>query len=154
MIEHAWSVLCSKCITDPESRNASLIEVLENINYQADIQLPALAPFTTDFVTCWYRTNPTQPARGAGRVTVIRPDGQPSDATEYAIDLTTFVFVHAVTRSGGILLSGRGVYFFQVEFKIEGSDSWTTVTRIPLQVEAYQTLPGTAAQPAPPSVAR
>ena len=32
MIEHAWSVLCTRSVTDRESNNISLFEVIEQIS--------------------------------------------------------------------------------------------------------------------------
>jgi hypothetical protein len=64
----------------------------------------------------------------------MRPNGTQAGVTEYAIDLTVFVLVHAVVRSGGMEIVGPGVHFFKVELKLDGQEAWTIAARIPLQV--------------------
>jgi hypothetical protein len=134
MIEHAWSLICTKCVTDPDSKNVTLVEVVEQLNGAPGTVFPVMAPFQTDFVSTWYRSDPTQGARATGRITVHNPDGTDREATQFAIDLTAFYRAHVVIRSAGIGLMATGVYFFVVDFRLDGQQAWQTVARIPFTV--------------------
>jgi hypothetical protein len=141
MIEHAWTLLCTKCVTDPDSRNATLVEVVEQINAPADAVFPAVVPLQLDLVSVWYRTNPETPATGTGRVTLIPPTGEAGPPTEYAIDLSVFYRSRNLTRSGGIALGGLGIYYFQIEYRENAQAAWKIVSKLPLNVAAVTPNP-------------
>jgi hypothetical protein len=134
MVEHAWSLICTKCITDPQTQNVTLVEVVEQLNGPPGGPFPAMAPFQTDFVSTWYRSDPNQGARATGRIVLNNPDGTAHEATQFAIDLTAFYRAHVIIRSAGIGLIGAGVYFFVVEYRLEGEQEWKRATRVPLNV--------------------
>jgi hypothetical protein len=134
MIRHAWSVLCTKSITDPDSKNITLFDIVEQLNIPANTEFPAMAPFQTDFVSTWYRSDATQGERATGRVVLHFPDGNTREASQFAIDLTAFYRAHVVIRSAGFNLVGPGVYHFEVALRAEGQQEWQNVARIPLQV--------------------
>lgn len=134
MVEHAWSLICTKCITDPVTKNVTLVEVVEQINGAPGTAFPTMAPFQTDFVSTWYRSDPNQGARATGRIVVRNPDGSTHEATQFAIDLTAFYRAHVVIRSAGMGLVGAGVYYFVVDFKLDGQQDWHPAARIPLNV--------------------
>jgi hypothetical protein len=134
MIRHAWSLICSRCITDPTSKNVTLVEVLEQINAPPGTAFPTLAPIQMDFVSTWYRSDPNLPERGTARIVITGADGRSSEDTQFAVDLTSFYRVRIVTRSAGIKLVGPGVYYFAVDFKQDGQAEWQNVARIPLNV--------------------
>jgi hypothetical protein len=134
MIEHAWSLVCTKCVTDPDTKNITLVELVEQLNGNPGIRFPVLAPFQTDFVSTWYRTNPERAARGTGKIVVHSPTGNAIEATQFAIDLTEFYRAHVVIRSAGIQLDGVGVYHFAVSFRGDNQQDWREVARIPLNV--------------------
>src|SRR5579863_6818782 len=120
MVEHAWSLICTKCITDPESKNITLVEVVEQINGMPGTAFPVVAPFQTDFVSTWYRSDPNRGARATGRIVLHNPDGSMHEATQFAIDLTAFYRAHVIVRSAGVGLVGTGVYYFVVDFRLDG----------------------------------
>jgi hypothetical protein len=80
MIRHAWSLICTKCITDPDTKNVTLAEVVEQLNIPANVTFPIIAPFQTDLVSTWYRSDPNRGERATGRVIVHTPDGDQREA--------------------------------------------------------------------------
>jgi hypothetical protein len=135
MIKNAWSVLCTRCITDSATNNVTLAEVVEQLNIPPGTEVVGVAaPIQMDLVTLWYRENANQPARGTGRIVVTRPDRTASQPITFAVDLTQFLRVRAIGRLAGLELHGAGDYFFKVELRIEGQENWTEVSRIPLHV--------------------
>ena len=138
MIEHAWSLICTKCITDPESKNVTLVEVVQQLNGAPGTVFPILAPFQTDFVSTWYRTNPERGSRATGKIVVHSPTGNALQATQFAIDLTEFYRTHVIIRSAGIQLDAVGVYYFAVSIRVENQEQWREVARIPLNVTVME----------------
>jgi len=145
MIRHSWSLVCTKCITDPDTRNLTLTEVVEQLNVPPNVDFPAVAPFQTDFVSTWYRSDPNQPERGTGRIVIHGPDGEDREAVQFAIDLSAFYRMHTIIRSAGFQLVSTGVYVFVVEFRGEGQQQWEEVARIPLNVVQAQVVAPSAA---------
>lgn len=138
MIEHAWSLICTKCVTDPDSKNVTLFEVVEQLNAMPGTDFPVLAPFQTDFVSTWYRTNPERGSRGTGKIVVHGPSGVAVEGAQFAIDLTEFYRAHIVIRSAGIQLEGAGTYYFAVSFRTNDQEQWHEVVRIPLNVAVME----------------
>jgi hypothetical protein len=140
MIEHTWSVLCTRAITDRDSRNISIIEVLEQINIPAQLQFPTVAPIQSDFVSSWYRSNPNQAERGTCRVTVTSPTGHSIEAAQQSLDLTVYHRIRSIVRSAGIHIDAPGVYYFAVDLRQDGEQEWRSVARIPLHVVTSEQL--------------
>jgi hypothetical protein len=134
MIQHAWTVLCTKCIVDPESRNATLVEVLDQLNVPTPPGFPIIVPIQMDLVTAWFRGNPDVPERGTGRISLLMPDGSSTAAQEYVIDMTEFPRSRTITRSGGIIINGAGTYSFRVEVRDDGTADWRLAASLPLSV--------------------
>ncbi|SRR6266478_2542782 len=134
MIQHAWSILCTKSIVDPETKNMTVVEVIEQLNLAPNTTFPVIVPFQMEFVSTWYRSDPNQGERGTGRLGIANPDGTAVAGNQFAIDLTAFYRAHVVVRSSGIGLVAAGVYQFVVDVKGEGREDWQTVARIPLNV--------------------
>jgi hypothetical protein len=147
MIEHAWTVACTKCVIDSETNNATLTETLETLTVPGNIQFPTIAPLQLDLVSNWYRSNPAQGTRGSGRVSFLNPNGEAAaPPTEYAIDLRNYYRSRNIVRVAGLPIAGTGVYFFKIELRVD-AEQWREVARTPILVQA---APGGAnvAQPA------
>ena len=148
MIRHAWSVLCTRAITDSESRNISLLEVLEQINIPAGAQFPLVAPIQSDFVSFWYRSNPNQPERGTCRISVVTPNNQAREATQQTVDLTVYQRSRTIARSAGITLDAPGIYQFIIDLRQEGQQEWENVAHVPVSVVTTEQLAATPVRPA------
>ena len=137
MIDHVWTVLCTRSIIDKNTNNISLLEVLEEVvaagEAPTEDRVPEL-PINAQLVTLWARRESSQPTRGRARVTFESPSHKLLFQREYAIDLTT----HSRTRKraliNGLPVPGSGWYHFKVEVRDEG-DTWREVARVPLEVE-------------------
>src|SRR5262249_55181536 len=132
MIRHVYSVLCTRMITDRDTNNVSLIEIVERLAGPADPE-PAqgLIAIQLDFVSMWARSNPDEPTRGRARLKYLSPDNNSmADPIVYPVDLSDLIRVRNLTRFGAIPLRGGGTYHFVVEFERE--DRWEEVARYPL----------------------
>src|SRR3972149_5457811 len=83
VIEHVWSVLCSKTIVDPRSNNVSLIEVVEQlvIEKRAIDDLPSgkepVLPVPMELVSLWQRIDYSVPVDGDMQTLLLGPDNTP-----------------------------------------------------------------------------
>src|SRR5437879_5131067 len=116
MIEHDWTVVCSRTIVDPDSRNATLVDVIEQLNLSAAARFPVVIPVQMDIVSLWYRSNIDVAERGQGRIALVNPAGE-EHAEEILIDVSEYPRARTISRSGGIAVSGPGTYRFRIEVR-------------------------------------
>lgn len=135
MIQYAWGIACVRSITDPNSKNLSLIDVVEQINIPTGVTFPAVAPVQLDVVTTWYRSDPATPERGTGRILVRYPNGESDEVSQYAVDLTSMFRLHAITRIAGLKLVEVGIYFLGIDVREDGQQQWRRVGDVPLNIE-------------------
>ena len=146
MVEHVWSVLCTRSIVDQRTNNASLLEVLEQITIlepiPANMQQVALA-FPFELVSLWQRSNYDQPARGEGRIRIEMASGL-HNLPQFQIDITGAGIhrMRTMIRMNGLPFNGLGVYKFVVELKDDSVEEWKRVATIPLELR--QGIPQTS----------
>lgn len=138
MVEHVWSVLCTRSIIDKSTNNASLLEILEQVTILEPIptgqQNIALA-LAFEIVSLWQRSNHDEPARGEGRIRIEMASGSQT-LPQFQIDITP-AGMHrrrSVYRMNGMPFDGFGVYKFVVELKDESTSQWKAVATIPLEL--------------------
>ncbi len=138
MIEHVWTVLCSRAITDQVSNNVSLVEVLERLAGPAGPVGEAIIPVQAYLVTLWVRSPFEEPARGRARMRVLGPNGQQvGEALMYDVDLTEFPRLRNSIAFGGIPFGGNGVHSFVIEAEVD-DQRWQEKAKIPLEVVTEQ----------------
>lgn len=146
MVQHVWTVLCTRSITDSETNNVSLIEVLEQLTIADPGAAPGvegLVPMPLELVTLWSRETDDRPARGRGRISFERPSGLVRESvSEHDIDLTVSLRVRHRQRFMGIPIREPGRHVFRVELRDDARQNWATVATVPLEV-VFQ--PGVAA---------
>jgi hypothetical protein len=76
MIDHVWTVLCSRAVVDRDSNNASLENVIERVTIEGQPPSDAALPLPLDVMTLWTRTAPDQPCRGHMRLDCLFPSGK------------------------------------------------------------------------------
>lgn len=133
MINHAWSVLCSKSAIDRETNTLNLFDVIEQITGK-DVNLPSTAPLPLELVSLWTRADLNRGARGQARLIVLEPNTNQREPKELSIDLTEFHRLRTRLRMGGFRITERGQYIFRVDLRVEGQDEWREVARVPLEV--------------------
>ena len=145
MIECVWAVLCSKSIIDDDTKNISLISVLEQCKIELVGPIPTAknplhVPEAFELVTLWTRDDTNNPCKGRSRITIIPPDGAPAvTGPEFVIDLTVHERLRMRTHVGGFPVTGSGRYKFHVEHYQESDNEWKKVVAIPLFVQLVET---------------
>jgi hypothetical protein len=137
MINHIWTVICSKSIIDQESNNISLYNVLEQIN----ITRPAgegesktgIIPLSYEVITLWIREKIDQSTRVMARMKLESPSGKVWPANEFEVDLSEHIRMRTILRSDQLLFDEPGIYYFQIEVQTTSED-WENVAKIPLHI--------------------
>lgn len=130
MIEHVWSVTCSRAIIDQETNNISLLDIVEQIGTIGPGGEGAV-PVAIEVVTLWSRGVLDQPERGRARIGLLDPNNAVIGNThEYEVDLTNYVRTRNRFRMALFPVRGAGKYSFVVEFERDGN--WVEVARVPV----------------------
>lgn len=133
MIDHVWSVLCSNAVTDKESNNISLHNVVESLEIFTVPQEAGLLPIHLEFVSLWIRRDPQVSVKGNSRVSFVSPSGKTVTSNELAVDLSKAESTRNRLIHDGLSLDESGRYHFVVEIQANGD--WHQVASIPLAVK-------------------
>jgi hypothetical protein len=132
MIQHVWSVLCTRAVIDNETNIISLFDVVEQIAVVGPGG-EGVAPVSLEMVTLWSRESLEEATRGRARLRIVGPDGmQIGNPIEHDVDLTNFVRIRNRFRMAAFPVIGPGKYSLVVE--IEQNDAWRQVANVPVQL--------------------
>jgi hypothetical protein len=134
MIEHVWSVLCTRASIDKETNNISLFDVIEQIAIVDWTGQPGTAAAEFELVSLWTRDELNRPERAEARVSVRNPSGRRSVEQIQEIDLRQFRRLRARSAFKGLPIEGPGLYIFIVEMRVPGQEQWIPVAKVPLDV--------------------
>lgn len=135
MIQHAWTVLCSRSSIDSESNTLSLFEVVEEVTLDGLITKPGAIPGPFDLVSLWSRARLDSPVEAETRWSLVSPTGKSLMEVAATIDLSQFHRVRARTRLAAVVIDSPGLYWFRGEAREAGAGEWTEVARVPLEVK-------------------
>lgn len=141
MIQHVWSVLCSKSSIDKETNNISLFEVIEQLQGEGWMGEPVLVPYPLELVSLWARAEPNRPSRGEARVILHSPSGTTKISATQQVDLSEFRRLRHRIKIPGLRVNGPGFYTFLVEVRQEEQEHWEPVARIPLEIQIKMAAP-------------
>jgi hypothetical protein len=132
MIEHQWSILCSKCIVDNRTNNATLVEILEQLTILIPNDGSGLVVREMDLVTLWSRETEEE-EQGRARLTLLDPKGSPvGDPILFSLDLSVNQRLRSVTSLQSIPFNGVGRYTFRTE--IERGTQWELASEVHLSI--------------------
>lgn len=136
MLEHIWSVLCSRSVIDSETNNVSIQDVIEQITIIAEPTDDGFLPFPLELITLWGRKEVDRPTNGTERVSFVTPSGKSTTISESKIDLSRVERHRQRVKLPGLPLDEAGRYYFRVEFK-ENGDEYREVAAIPLTIQFH-----------------
>ncbi|MEW5988520.1 MAG: hypothetical protein AB1791_17975 [Chloroflexota bacterium] len=139
MIRHIWTVICSESITDQESNNISLFNILERITLSLSEEPSALPegiilPISFEVVSYWARENKDRPTRGHARILLVLPSREVGPQFSHDLDLVQYERVRTRTRVNGLSIRGAGLYDFRVQLQVDGEQEWQEVASVPLEI--------------------
>jgi hypothetical protein len=139
MIRHIWTVLCSRSITDKDTNNISLLDVIEGIQLQVKKgtnKEEVSIPFPFQWVTFWAREKGEEDKPTDGRVKdiVLGPSGKIIFTKEYEVDLSQSKRTRFVRNFQGMPAPDSGQYTFRTQVRNEHRNVWEDVSEVPLEV--------------------
>lgn len=141
MIQHIWTVLCTKSSIDRETNNISLFEVIEELQVEGLGREPGAVPCSFELVSLWSRSEPDTPSQGEARITFQSPGGRTSISQMQAVDLQHYRRLRSKVKILGIPVEEPGRYTFVVECRQQDQEQWIQVARMPLEVQAVLGAP-------------
>ncbi len=135
MIQHVWTVVCSRAVVDRYSNNVSLQNVLERIEIHDKPKPGGTLPIGLDVASMWTRVDPSVPTRGKMRATFRSPSGAVTQGPfELDIDVSEAPRHRTRGHFASLNIEESGRYTFRVELQQEDDDEWHEVAVVPLDV--------------------
>jgi len=134
MIDHVWSVLCSRAVIDKESNNVSIQNVLERVTVGAEPEPNLALPIEHEVISFWTRRETDVRERAKVRIKYVTPSGHEFAVHEQDIDLTQHANYRTRVRSLTLRYVETGRHFFEVEIQPEGVEEWQRVASIPIDM--------------------
>jgi hypothetical protein len=151
MIDHVWTVLCSRSVIDSERNNISLLDVIEQINVVGPAASPGNVLLQSELVSLWARSEPKTPASGQGRARLVGPDGKQLTQTLFPIDLSAFERLRTRAAITVLPIYGSGRYWVVVDLRENGEEVWKEVAKVPVNVVYEVQASAAMASPPPPN---
>src|SRR6266478_6758315 len=149
MIDHVWSVVCSRSATDRETNNVSLFEVIEQLNVLGPLPDPVARvalPIPFEIISLWSRAEPGEAEESRGGVRLLAPNSTVLFAQEFPINLMENPRMRTQMRSVAFPVLGAGRYTINVEIQ-RAAENWEPVARIPVQLDSIAQAPAQGATP-------
>jgi hypothetical protein len=134
MIDHVWTVVCSRAVIDDESKNVSIQNVVEQITVNGKPGDRTGVPISLNVVSLWVRSDPDVPARGFGRLTFIYPSGAEEDPIEIKVDLTQHERFRSRIKLQGLPAREAGRHYFSMRFREASDVKWREVASVPVRL--------------------
>jgi hypothetical protein len=134
MIDHVWTVLCSRAVIDRTSNNVSLENVLERVRIEGQREPDTMLPMPLDVMTLWTRALPDEPCQGRMRLETLLPSGKKFGEFTGVVNLQNTMNYRSLVHLPGLPLAEAGRYLFVVYLQQPDATEWTQVATIPLSV--------------------
>lgn len=134
----SWVIPCLYATIDRFSNTVSLINVVEELQFPAEIPEPdpskPLSAQGFTVVSHWMRESSATPERAKARLVLIGPKSRkPLGHAEFDIDLEGFQRARQVSHLPMFPFVGLGEYF--VEVQIQHGKAWRRLSRTPIEVK-------------------
>src|SRR3989338_1372313 len=135
MINHLWSIACSRTSVDRESNNISLFEVLEQLTLSGGPIQPGkkgVVPILFEIVSLWTKEHENETIKGRGRTVLVAPSGAELPLLEFDIDLSNHQRLRTINRITGLPIGEEGKHYFRIDLQADGQ--WVEQGSVPLQI--------------------
>jgi hypothetical protein len=134
MIDHIWTLVCSRAVIDNRTKNVSAQNILEQLKIQ-DIPKPdGMLNIPFDVVTLWGRSDVDSPLEGVSRLSFVFPSGEIAGIHEYEINLLDTQNYRYIAHFEQIPVREPGRHYFRVALKLEDEGEWLEVNKIPIMI--------------------
>jgi hypothetical protein len=151
MIDHIWTVVCSHVVTDKETNNVSLHNVVEQLTVEKipqEIKEKAekegvdrfVIPYRISVITLWSRSDLGKGSIGYGQFTLMSPSGESlNEPKNFEINLVDNRRFRSKGNYPGIPVKEAGKYIFRVELRDTENSEWEIVAETPVEVQFKDT---------------
>jgi hypothetical protein len=134
MIDHVWTVLCSRAVIDKNSNNVSIQNVIEQITIQGEPQPEQGIDIAFEVVSLWSRSDSDVPSHGQARLTFLSPSGRRTGLVEFELDLSEYERLRTRRVFQGLPVTEPGRHTWLMELRNEGEEGWQEVASVPLKI--------------------
>jgi hypothetical protein len=141
-MKHLWSIICRKAIIDSETKNISIIDVLEEIIFHNVGGLPKKEPkiaLACDFeiISYWLRDDLDEKTVDFS-VEIIDPNNMKVGGTENKMKFPEAdkMRMRTIIKSKALPFTTEGRYWFKI--KLNGEKSSKTMAEIPVEVKLQE----------------
>ena len=134
MIEHMWSILCTKTLIDSEKNNISIIEIIEELSVE-NFTKPGIIQIDYEIMSLWYRDKTKKKESVEYKINLVTPSGTGKGGPDVKC-----VFESGIQRNRprvvfeAFPLEELGIYKFQILEK-KSNDKFLEVAFIPITVK-------------------
>jgi hypothetical protein len=136
MIDHVWTVICSRAIVDNATNVISLEGIIAELTFHGEPppQDAALA-VQLEVAMLWVRSDQNVGARGETRLSLIDPNDNVLGSVIQDINLgDKWQRFRNRFRISALPVRESGRHFFRTELRLEGVDEWTFIKDSPLDI--------------------
>lgn len=137
-MKHRWAILCESTSVDRQTNNASLFNIIDEVQFGLNSPLPenkpTLVPFQAVLAVLTERSNMGEPETGIVKSTIHAPDGTRLGEMSITIDLSEHLRTRAVSKLQNFAITGEGIYEIRI-FHVSTEGAWDQVDTVPLQVK-------------------
>ena len=136
MINHVWTVVCSKSVVDKETNNVSLLEVIEQLTFEGPEEPKQVTnlPFLGEIVSLWSRAQKDENPLGTGKIVIEDNAGAGIGEVEFQIDLREFQRARTILKFNAMPFKASGTQVFHIQYKFGGADEWKTAAKVPVEM--------------------
>jgi len=134
MIDHIWTVVCSRSVVDERSKNVSIQNAIEQVTATGEPAPGQVIPMRLEVVSRWTRTEPETPTEGKLRVAFHTPSDKVLGQFDLRIDLTEYERFRSQVRFASVPGEESGRHYFYVDLQEEGESEWHRVAAVPLTI--------------------
>lgn len=136
MANHLWAILGTKAIVDLRSNNASITNIIEQINIETNIPegKTGLIPLSTDLMLLTERSDYEVPESLKGRFVIISADGEELGDVKFDINLAKSVRTRNIIHTDAMPVKGAGRYVISIQHYDEESEAWKEKGQSPISI--------------------
>ena len=136
-----FCALCHKAVTDQDSNQLSLLDVVEQVQVEVREKLigGGLVPMPAQLATFWTRSDYNVPEKIHARLRLLGPSNALVGSAAFEVDLEAKPNYRAVLKLQGLPVSDSGRFWFLVESE-NADDTWSERGRFPLDVTINERL--------------
>jgi len=129
-----WAVLCEKAIIEAETRNLSLVSLLETVkgsrpaDSRSELAKARLVPHRFSLVQQWSQSKGGKPEVQTVRSKFVAPNGKLLHVFETKVDLRNHAHARTISGFPGFPFEGEGDYTFTIQAR--SGKAWRSVGKV------------------------